>query len=339
MSEDGDSDPGEGVEDDEARFEDLLDEIEVASDAPDAGPAEQADGPPADEPGTDHARSTGGAEMGDDAGLDSNSEEEPTPLPDSVDQTDSSTSDELRDLADSIAGEKSFDEEDLDNIAEDSFSDLIDRIEERDTTTTVEDEHAATHDITALPRIGKANSILLVSAVGSDYDNDACLSAFGLDSIPETRILFAAVTSGKPSRVSLFRHRYDEDPAAVAWFRMGRSGSKSRGSDERIINIRDLGDLKHLGISISKVLTEWEQSRDAIHVCFHTLTELVRHVEEERAFRFFHVLIGRIEEAGGTVHVHMDADAHEPETISLFAELFDATVEVSADDVAYRSRP
>lgn len=72
--------------------------------------------------------------------------------------------------------------------------------------------------------------------------------------------------------------------------------------------------------------------------CFDSVTALLDHLDSELAFRFLHVLVRQLEMVDATGHFHVDADAHDPETIALFESLFDDVVEfdavgADADDV------
>ena len=90
--------------------------------------------------------------------------------------------------------------------------------------------------------------------------------------------------------------------------------------------ISDPGNLTHIGISISNMLTDWVDSDTHLDICLLSLTALLRHAEQRRVFRFLHVLIGKVEELEANIHAYMDTTAHDPKTVALFEQLFDLTV-------------
>jgi len=96
----------------------------------------------------------------------------------------------------------------------------------------------------------------------------------------------------------------------------------SRG-DVDVVSIDDPADLSSLGIEISGFLTDAGETM----LCFQSLTELLNHSDLERAFRFLHVLAGRIRGADAVAHFHIDPTAHEPRDLNTLAALFDGVVE------------
>lgn len=96
----------------------------------------------------------------------------------------------------------------------------------------------------------------------------------------------------------------------------------SRG-DVDVVSIDDPADLSSLGIEISGFLTDGGET----NLCFHSLTELLDHSDLERAFRFLHVLAGRVRAADAVAHFHIDPTAHEPRDLNTLAALFDGVVE------------
>ncbi|GAA0674485.1 hypothetical protein ACFQDG_08130 [Natronoarchaeum mannanilyticum] len=96
----------------------------------------------------------------------------------------------------------------------------------------------------------------------------------------------------------------------------------SRG-DVDVVSIDDPADLSSLGIEISGFLSDGGETI----LCFHSLTDLLDHSDLERAFRFLHVLAGRVRAADAVAHFHIDPTAHEPRDLNTLAALFDGVVE------------
>ncbi|MDY6765133.1 MAG: hypothetical protein SV377_05530 [Halobacteria archaeon] len=86
-------------------------------------------------------------------------------------------------------------------------------------------------------------------------------------------------------------------------------------------------DLSELGLLINSYIRSWEDTDRRLIVCFDCLDELIEEVGVKKAFKFLHLLVERLRVAGVISHFHLDPSVHELETINLFKNLFDITVE------------
>jgi len=93
-------------------------------------------------------------------------------------------------------------------------------------------------------------------------------------------------------------------------------------------------DLTGVGIELSELLSGMATAADDgehIAVCFDGITSLLQYADLQRAFRFLHVVTGRIKTVGGVGHFHLDPEAHDPQTLATLKGLFDAVIQVEAD--------
>lgn len=90
-------------------------------------------------------------------------------------------------------------------------------------------------------------------------------------------------------------------------------------------------DFAAVGRIISEQLSAWESSDNRTVLCFHSITDLLDHVDEATAFKFLHVLASRLESSEVLAHFHIDPEMHDEKTIRLFSELFDPVVETDGD--------
>ncbi|HMB49906.1 MAG TPA: hypothetical protein VKM69_04515 [Natronoarchaeum rubrum] len=102
---------------------------------------------------------------------------------------------------------------------------------------------------------------------------------------------------------------------------------RSARSDVDVASVTDPADLSEIGIEISGFLSDAPSEGGETIVCVHSLTELLNHTDLERAFRFLHVLAGRVSAADAVAHFHVDPTAHEPRDLNTLAALFDGVVE------------
>jgi hypothetical protein len=100
--------------------------------------------------------------------------------------------------------------------------------------------------------------------------------------------------------------------------------------------VEEPDDVTELGIKISRALGRCEDG-DATagpaqtRLCFDSVTALLRHVDEQRAFKFLHLLTERVERAGVVGHFHLDADACDDRTVGTLSPLFDVVLDHSAE--------
>ncbi len=90
-----------------------------------------------------------------------------------------------------------------------------------------------------------------------------------------------------------------------------------------VTSISDPTDLFRLGLSVSEAL---EAPEGPAVLCVHTLSALLNFVELPRAFRFLHVLTGRVKSLGGRAHYHLDPERVDDQVVDTVRQLFDVVV-------------
>ncbi|QOS12879.1 uncharacterized protein HfgLR_13755 [Haloferax gibbonsii] len=91
-------------------------------------------------------------------------------------------------------------------------------------------------------------------------------------------------------------------------------------------------DLRRIGLLITKSLNEWGESSVQSTLCVHSLSNLIAAVNnDQRLFRFLHILTNRVSSAGARAHYHVDPARHDDQTLRTFKSLFDAAIEFEAD--------
>ncbi|MFB6075060.1 MAG: hypothetical protein ABEJ89_08615 [Haloarculaceae archaeon] len=63
-------------------------------------------------------------------------------------------------------------------------------------------------------------------------------------------------------------------------------------------------------------------------VSVHSITDLLEYADRETVFRFLHALASSVRATRATGYYHLDAVAHDAETVARFGTLFDAVVEL-----------
>jgi hypothetical protein len=99
--------------------------------------------------------------------------------------------------------------------------------------------------------------------------------------------------------------------------------------------IENPADLTGLGIELSEFLDATRERSGAARprVCYDSLTALMQYADLQRAFRFLHVVSGRVKSADTLAHYHLDPEAHDEQTLATVKGLFDAvlTLDESGD--------
>ncbi len=131
---------------------------------------------------------------------------------------------------------------------------------------------------------------------------------------------FAAYAGGPPAALALVRATGESPP-------IDEQPRRADGVVERTV---DPSDLTTIGIAVASQLRGWAGSDRRTAVCVHSLTALLQYAETGLAYRFLHRLLAQLSSADAVTHLHMNPDAHDEQTVSLFSTLCDAVVEVDA---------
>lgn len=83
-------------------------------------------------------------------------------------------------------------------------------------------------------------------------------------------------------------------------------------------------DLTGLNTRIRQVLSAWEDDPGPVELCFHSLTALLRDIEDRAAaFRFCRIITSHLTAIGTRSHFHLDPAAVDEQTVTTFTRLFD----------------
>jgi hypothetical protein len=188
--------------------------------------------------------------------------------------------------------------------------------------------------------VAAASNILLLTPSLDSHDDEACLDLLTVNDPTEENVLSVTFTQSATDRIDLWDAHVDERPARTGIISVGeitRSASADTTSTQRPVDpltietVSDPDDLTGLGIAVSTFLSEWGDDDNQTVACFHSLTPLLQYADLQRAFRFLHVLTGRLETSDAVAHYHMDPSAHDQQTINTLSPLFDAIVDLDED--------
>ncbi|WP_338738543.1 DUF7504 family protein [Haloplanus salilacus] len=183
-------------------------------------------------------------------------------------------------------------------------------------------------------------SSVLLLASSSDTEADACVTLLTRYAPERTNVLGATVSRSPGDRFALWRREVPEGvPKRAAMIDAGR-GVRTRTE-------RDVGDLppeftldrlpEHaepvdLGMALSRRLGSWESTPESTALCLHSLTALVGAFDRESVISLVDSLNRLCETVDAVGHHHMDPTAHDDETVAMFRPLYDAVIDVNAED-------
>lgn len=199
--------------------------------------------------------------------------------------------------------------------------------------------HVTTTDPDALP--ADASGILVLDDPDGPDDYLTCQSLIARSRPERTNLLLVWLSRDLTDRLERVYETYagpSTNVTVVCRSKVGESfhadpsiPTDSPGGRLSIHRISDPRDLPKLGIAISQIVSDWQGHPNQTVMCFDSITNLLQFAEFERVFRFLHVLQGRIDSIDARAHYHLDRDAHDERTLTMFWNLFDATVDATAD--------
>lgn len=184
---------------------------------------------------------------------------------------------------------------------------------------------------------GQTSNVLLLGPMERQRGEESCLHFFGSGSLAETNVLFVSLTRSADDRLELLRRHAEGFPANVGIVTATdqfTAATTTSGSEEgdgsggvSVRTVSDPSDLPKLGVTISRLVNDWEDEGRETIVCFHSLSVLLQYADLQRVFRFLHILKDRLASVDATTHYHMDSMAHDQQTVATLRQLFDAVVE------------
>ncbi|WP_340100949.1 DUF7504 family protein [Salinibaculum salinum] len=180
---------------------------------------------------------------------------------------------------------------------------------------------------------GAANTLLLAPSLGSRGRN-AGMELLARTPPEQTNVLAVTYTESPSEFVDRWNERVGTDPSRGGIVAVGQSESRIDNSSWAVRNVENPSDLTGVGIELSELLSGMANASgddEHIAVSFHSITSLLQYADVQRAFRFLHVVTGRVKTVGGVGHYHIDPEAHDRKTLATLKGLFNAVAEIDED--------
>ncbi|UPW01960.1 DUF835 domain-containing protein [Halorussus gelatinilyticus] len=189
--------------------------------------------------------------------------------------------------------------------------------------------------------------LLLTPSIHSATD-DACHDLLTPTGTTDENVLWVTYSRSPDTCIRDWLSRTDERPRNARIVSVGettRSASAAVGdsggpdpTNDVVEPLSNPGDLTGLGIRLSEILKEWDDSGTDTVACFDSLTALLQYADLQTVYKFLHVLTGRFDTADVTAHFHLDPEACDQQTVSTLTSLFDTVVEREDDEWVVRRR-
>jgi hypothetical protein len=178
-----------------------------------------------------------------------------------------------------------------------------------------------------------ANILLLAPSMGR-HGRDGGMEMLARTAPEQTNVLAVTYTETATEFAERWNERCGANPARGGVVAVGESEGHIDNPAWAVRTVENPSDLTGVGIELSELLSGMANAageEEHIAVCFNSITSLLQYADVQRAFRFLHVVTGRVKTVGGVGHYHIDPEAHDRKTLATLKGLFDAVVEIDED--------
>jgi len=181
-----------------------------------------------------------------------------------------------------------------------------------------------------LPALPDASNVLLLAPVVGRRAQTLCLDALTGTPPEESHVLAVTYTDQPAEWVKAWDKHVGKEPAGGAVLTVGQPETQFESDTWLSGTVENPGDLTGIGIELSDLLSELADSAgqdEPLSVCFDSVTTLLQYADLQQAFRFLHVVTGRVRTADARCYYHLNPEAHDQQAMATLGGLFDTTVE------------
>jgi len=185
-----------------------------------------------------------------------------------------------------------------------------------------------------LSDLSDVSNVLLLAPSLRSRSRGVCFDLLAGTPPAETNVLVVSYTQTPGEFVDDWTDHVGTPPVRGGVVSVAQGEAGAEDSSWVVESVENPSDLTGVGIELSEFLSGIASAAgegEHIAVCFNSVTSLLQYADLQRAFRFLHVVTGRIKTVGGVGHFHLDPDAHDAQTLATLKGLFDAVVEVNDD--------
>ncbi len=196
------------------------------------------------------------------------------------------------------------------------------------------------NNIDLFGRATSSSQVLLLSPTAHSITNDIYARFLLPDDGAGQNVLFVSATQSASDQLAAARNIPDWREGQTAIIEVGQSVLKptrpEAGPDitTQLDIYKQISNLQHLaklGINISHIVSQWDNSRRPTVVGVHTLSAIQQYVGNETMFQFLFTLKGQLNSMGVMGFYHMDPAVHTQNEIDTIQSAFDLVIEVGSD--------
>jgi len=185
-----------------------------------------------------------------------------------------------------------------------------------------------------LSELSDVSNVLLSAPSLGGQGEDVCDRLLTQTPPSQTNILVVTFTDTPQEWVDDWMEGVGVSPVRGGIVSIGQAEAAVDDPSWAVQTVENPSDLTGIGIELSELLSGMATAADDdehLVACFDSITSLLQYADLQRAFRFLHVVTGRVKTANGVGHYHLDPEAHDRQTLATLKGLFDAVVEVEGD--------
>lgn len=194
-------------------------------------------------------------------------------------------------------------------------------------------ERSSEGDHPSLADLSDVSNVLLLAPPIGGPGPGLCFDLLSQTAPNETNVMAILFTSTPGEWIEDWIDHTGVSPVRGGIVSVGQAEATVEKRPWTVETVENPADLTRVGIELSDLLSGLETAaadEEHIVVCFDSVTSLLQYADLQQAFRFLHVVTGRITTVGGVGHFHLDPEAHDRQTIATLRGLFDAVIEVQA---------
>lgn len=217
-------------------------------------------------------------------------------------------------------------------------SDITDEATAASDNNSPVDEHDSASSAGITDKVESGEQVFLLGPVEHTHTTSTCIDLATSNAEQSHAVIFVTVTESPQQRLETWQAHHSGESADLRFINVG---SDQQITEESVTTelakedvtvgtevVADASDLSRLGMTISRAMSEWDESPMTPTLCLHSMSALLQYVTTQELFQFLHVLTERVQKNGGLGHYHMDPGIHEERTIATFRPLFSTTIRV-----------
>lgn len=188
-----------------------------------------------------------------------------------------------------------------------------------------------------LPEV--ANTLVRASVAGRQR-RELCMDLLAAGDPGSNHVIYVTYRDRPRDLVAAWNDYVGEEPATGGIVAVGQGEQTLETPRWAVSTVPNNGDLTGIGIELSDMLSDTVEEtadQEEIRLCFDSVTTLLQYTDLQRAFRFLHVVTGRVRNAEARAFYHLNPESHDTQDTATLTSLFDIEIDQNGDTWTIRS--